>query len=184
MAESGPYTVLDIPRVTVPEKGSEEPELTASGEARMSIPVEIPDNEYEGTYVTEGEEKPLEPEKTESGARKSIPIELVPDKPPSEGENPTEPQDPEPTESGEANMPVPVDVHHAGSWDPAEPFEAQESAPAEKSSTSKAVSEDPWNSMSTHAALDGYLIDNQISTPEGWATMTMAEKKTWLSDNA
>jgi hypothetical protein len=45
---------------------------------------------------------------------------------------------------------------------------------------------DPWDAMTTHAAIDAFVADpaNGITTPEGWSSMTIAQKKGWLDANA
>lgn len=41
----------------------------------------------------------------------------------------------------------------------------------------------PWDSFTKHAELDGFVAEEIIEVPDGWSTMTIAEKKTWLNDN-
>lgn len=42
----------------------------------------------------------------------------------------------------------------------------------------------PWDTMTQHAQIDGYVYDEDVTTPEGWSTMTIAQKKGWLDANA
>lgn len=41
---------------------------------------------------------------------------------------------------------------------------------------------DPWDSMTTHAALDQFAEDNLEELPDGWSTMKVAEKKAALDE--
>lgn len=43
---------------------------------------------------------------------------------------------------------------------------------------------DPWDSMTTHAAIDAWVEENGIEQPVGWSAMTIAQKKEWLDNNA
>ena len=40
-----------------------------------------------------------------------------------------------------------------------------------------------WTGFTRHADFDEYLAEEGIDQPEGWASMTIAEKKTWLDEN-
>lgn len=43
---------------------------------------------------------------------------------------------------------------------------------------------DPWDAMTTHAAIDTFIDGpDGYTRPEGWSSMTIAQKKEWL-DNA
>jgi hypothetical protein len=43
--------------------------------------------------------------------------------------------------------------------------------------------ETPWASMTRHADIDEFAISTRQNQPEGWTTMTIAEKKAWLDEN-
>lgn len=47
-----------------------------------------------------------------------------------------------------------------------------------------ALADDPWDSMFTHAAIDAWVEENSIEQPVGWSSMTIAQKKEWLDNNA
>ena len=42
----------------------------------------------------------------------------------------------------------------------------------------------PWDSMSTHAAIDAYASSANVATPADWPSMTLAAKRTYLDENA
>lgn len=41
----------------------------------------------------------------------------------------------------------------------------------------------PWESLTRHDDLNAFIADSDITEPDGWTTMTIAEKKTWLGEN-
>lgn len=43
----------------------------------------------------------------------------------------------------------------------------------------------PWDTMAQHVQLDSYIDDpaNGLSRPNGWTSMTIAQKKEWLDNN-
>jgi hypothetical protein len=82
----------------------------------------------------------------------------------SADEKPTaKPVEPDPVE------PDPVEP------DPVEPDPVEPEQPADPA---------PWHSMTKHADLDQYMDDQQITEPDGWDSMTIADKKAWLDTYA
>ena len=64
--------------------------------------------------------------------------------------------------------------------------EAADEQETEEATSEPSTSEDddtPWSSMTTHAALDAYMIANNLSLPVGWENMRVVDKKTWLDEN-
>jgi hypothetical protein len=40
-----------------------------------------------------------------------------------------------------------------------------------------------WAGFTRHAEFDDFLNENEIEDPDGWATMTIAQKKAWMDEN-